>query len=228
MAANVGLNGIGQKLTHTCGIDNDWEAKRVIVSEHSECEVKVVSVPKCNDRNGSIQLITGPMFSGKTTELLRVMKRYELAKMKVATVKYEGDNRYSSTQISTHDGRTRDALTSSSQLDTVVEGLKEYDVIGIDEGQFFKDIVNICEELANSGCKVIVAALDGTFERKPFGHIHELMSRCEKVKKLSAICEYCHGDAAFTLRVTNEEAIEVIGGADKYRAVCRKCHSMSH
>lgn len=99
----------------------------------------------------------------------------------------------------------------------------EFDVIGIDEGQFFPDIVPFCEDMANGGKVVIVAALDGTFQRKGFGSILELVPLAESVTKLTAVCMMCYADGSFSKRIGSETAVEVIGGADKYVAVCRAC-----
>jgi hypothetical protein len=99
-----------------------------------------------------------------------------------------------------------------------------YDCIGIDEGQFFPDIVPFCEKMANIGKTVIVAALDGTFQRKPFGSVLDLIPLAESVTKLSAVCMLCYNDASFTERLGDELAVEVIGGSDKYLAVCRQCY----
>ena len=100
------------------------------------------------------------------------------------------------------------------------------DVIGIDEGQFFPDIVSFCERMANQGKIVIVAALDGTFLREGFGNVLNLLPVAEQVTKLNAICHHCMRDAAFTKRIGTEKEIELIGGSDKYVAVCRACYSL--
>lgn len=97
-------------------------------------------------------------------------------------------------------------------------------VIGIDEGQFFPDIVEFCEAMANAGKTVIVAALDGTFQRKPFGTILNLVPLAESVVKLTAVCMECFREAAYTKRLGTEKEVEVIGGADKYHSVCRLCY----
>lgn len=99
-----------------------------------------------------------------------------------------------------------------------------YSVIGIDEGQFFPDLVRFCDSMASAGKIVIVAALDGTFQRKPFGHVLELVPLSESVVKLSAVCMVCFADAAFSKRLGSETAEKVIGGAEKYIAVCRSCY----
>lgn len=104
-----------------------------------------------------------------------------------------------------------------------VQGIQEADCIGIDEGQFFPDLVQFCEEMANKGKVLVIAALDGTFQRKPFGSVLDLVPMAEDVIKLSAVCMQCHRPASFTKRTVNDTAVEVIGGADKYISVCRSC-----
>jgi len=99
----------------------------------------------------------------------------------------------------------------------------DYDVIGIDEGQFFPDIVDWYEMMANCGKMVMVAALDGTFQRKPFANILELVPLAEYVVKLHAVCMNCFGEGSYSKRICQEKEVEVIGGADKYMAVCRRC-----
>ncbi|XP_059527363.1 thymidine kinase, cytosolic isoform X1 [Myotis daubentonii] len=131
---------------------------------------------------GQIQVILGPMFSGKSTELMRRVQRFQIAQYKCLVIKYAKDTRYSS-QFSTHDRNTMEALPASLLREVAQEAMGVA-VIGIDEGQFFPDIVEFSETMANAGKTVIVAALDGTFQRK----------------------------------------VEVIGGADKYHAVCRLCY----
>ncbi|XP_023339762.1 thymidine kinase, cytosolic isoform X3 [Eurytemora carolleeae] len=171
---------------------------------------------------GKVQLILGPMFSGKSTELIRRLKRYQVAKYEVLIIKYAKDVRYDENGISTHDRQTLPAVAATT-LKPLTAKATAYDVIGIDEGQFFPDISWV-EEMANMGKIVLVAALDGTFQRKPFSNIMDLIPLAEGVTKLSAVCMNCFGDAAFTKRTSQEESLEVIGGADKYMAVCRKCY----
>ena len=110
------------------------------------------------------------------------------------------------------------------RLGELQERAKDYDVIGIDEGQFFPDVVDWCEEMANRGKIVLVAALDGTFQRRPFQDILSLVPLAEEVTKLQAVCMACFKDAAFSKRISEEAGLEVIGGADKYMAVCRQCY----
>ncbi|KAK0400143.1 hypothetical protein QR680_003375 [Steinernema hermaphroditum] len=152
----------------------------------------------CGDGRGGIHMIVGPMFSGKSTELFRQLNRYELAGKKTVLVKYAKDNRYDSEMASTHDAKKMKAL-KALRLSDVINTIQQYQVIGVDEGQFFDDIVTISEALANMGKTVIIAALDGDFRREPFPTIARLYSLSEKV--------------------------EVIGGVEMYEAVCRRCYN---
>ncbi|XP_022063118.2 thymidine kinase, cytosolic [Acanthochromis polyacanthus] len=172
---------------------------------------------------GQIQVIFGPMFSGKSTELMRRVRRFQIAQYNCLVIKYAKDTRYSDQGMATHDKSTM-AAVPANRLGDVRSLALQVCVIGIDEGQFFPDTVEFCEEMANLGKTVIVAALDGTFQRKPFGNILNLVPLAESVVKLHAVCMQCYKDAAYTKRIGSEKEVEVIGGADKYQAVCRKCY----
>jgi thymidine kinase len=179
---------------------------------------------------GNIQLILGPMFAGKSSELLRRVSRYQIAKKSCILIKYIHDNRYDNRCIATHDHYIKNDGTqtiATQELFTVQHMTQDYEVIGIDEGQFFIDLLPFCEQAANNGKIVIVSALDGDFLRKPFGSVCDLIPLAEHVVKLKAVCMMCQRDAAFSRRLTTEQQTEVIGGADKYIAVCRKCYNMS-
>ncbi|CAD7668329.1 unnamed protein product [Nyctereutes procyonoides] len=195
---------------------------------------------------GQIQVILGPMFSGKSTELMRRVRRFQIAQYKCLVIKYAKDTRYSNS-FSTHDRNTMEALPACLLRDVAQEALGVA-VIGIDEGQFFPDIVEFSETMANAGKTVIVAALDGTFQRKAFGTILNLVPLAESVVKLTAVCMECFREAAYTKRLGSEKEVaspacpcllgggggalpflswgqvEVIGGADKYHSVCRLCY----
>lgn len=180
-------------------------------------------------KSGSLEVIFGPMFSGKSTELQRRLRRHNVANRRVLVVKYAGDNRYdgavgSTTSAVTHDLATMPALPAKD-LKNIDNVSHNYDVIGIDEGQFFDDVAHYCEKLAQAGKTVIVAALDATFQRKPFNSVLQLVPLAESVTKLTAVCTDCAADAAFTARTTKETAVEVIGGASSYKAVCRRCYA---
>ncbi|XP_029290771.1 thymidine kinase, cytosolic [Cottoperca gobio] len=172
---------------------------------------------------GQIQVIFGPMFSGKSTELMRRVRRFQIAQYNCLVIKYIKDSRYSDTGMATHDKCTMEAVPASILGDLRPLALQAC-VIGIDEGQFFPDTVEFCEEMANLGKTIIVAALDGTFQRKPFGNILNLVPLAESVVKLNAVCMQCYKEAAYTKRIGAEKEVEVIGGADKYQALCRKCY----
>ncbi|XP_048871503.1 thymidine kinase, cytosolic [Brienomyrus brachyistius] len=172
---------------------------------------------------GQIQVIFGPMFSGKSTELIRRVRRFQVARYKCLVIKYAKDTRYSELGMATHDMSTMEAVPAS-RLQEVYGLALGAEVLGIDEGQFFPDTVQFCEEMANQGKTIIVAALDGTFQRKAFGNILGLIPLAESVVKLNAVCMQCFKEAAYTKRLGDEKEVEVIGGADKYQAVCRTCY----
>ena len=180
-----------------------------------------------NKKKGNIQLIIGPMFSGKSTELMKRINRYAQANKKHTIIKYAGDTRYSSfdEKVYSHDGNTMPAITAWNLADVPDAILQDSHVIGIDEGQFFSDTEKFADLWANQGKIVVVAALDATHERKPFGDILNLLPKCEYIDKLTAVCVHCDGDASFSERFTSEIKTIVIGGSKKYRAVCRNCCS---
>ncbi|CAJ0944554.1 unnamed protein product, partial [Mesorhabditis belari] len=171
--------------------------------------------PMCHMYNqGYIVCILGPMFSGKTTELIRIHDRYQIAKKSCVLVKYDGDVRYDAEFVTTHQQQK-------------ARGCTEIEVVAIDEGQFFDDLSATCEQLAADGKIVIVAALNGDFRRRPFPEVSKLLSYANDIKSLSAVCMHCGTDAAYTFRNTNEKQVEVIGGADLYQALCRTCYYAS-
>ena len=156
-----------------------------------------------------LQLILGPMFSGKSTELIRRLKRYQIARYPCLIVKYAKDIRYDLESIATHDQQTLKAI-SADKLKNLKVNLSDYDVIGIDEGQFFPDIVEFSEEMANKGKTVVIAALDGTFQRKAFASILELIPLSEHVVKLNAVCMTCFGDGSFTKRISADKEVHML------------------
>lgn len=160
-------------------------------------------------------------FAGKTTELLRRIRRYTIANYKCCVVKYAKDVRYSEDCAATHDKMTCAAFPHMELQ--AFQDAHQYDVIGVDEGQFFSDLVPFCEQMANAGKIVVVAALDGTFQRKPFGPVLDLIPMAESIVKLTAVCMMCHSNAAFTRRLGSETQVELIGGSESYISVCRKC-----
>lgn len=172
---------------------------------------------------GRIELIFGPMFAGKTTEMLRRISRGELAHKRCLILKYSKDQRYSSEKVSTHDYYMHDALSTALLMPHLQECMA-YEVIGVDEGQFFPDIVEFADTLANSGKLVVISALDGDYLRKPFGKVGELIAKSETVVKLSAVCRVTGQEAAFTERTIKSDQLELIGGAEAYTASSRSAH----
>uniref|UniRef100_A0A914Z325 Thymidine kinase n=1 Tax=Panagrolaimus superbus TaxID=310955 RepID=A0A914Z325_9BILA len=159
-------------------------------------------------QNGGIHLILGPMFSGKTTELFRLSTRQNLAGKKVGIVKYARDTRYDENMASTHDCKKMEAIAAEKIAD-IYDQLLSYDVIGIDEGQFFSDIVDYAEILANRGKVVFIAALDGNFAREPFECISKLLAFAESACKLTAVCHNCGKPAPFTYRKIEDEQVSI-------------------
>jgi thymidine kinase len=184
------------------------------------------TAPLLAKKKGEIQVIYGPMFSGKSTELLRRIRRFRIKNESCLLLKTK-DNRYvdDDEKVVTHDQFNFLEAMACDYLFEKQEEAKHFDVIGIDEGQFFKDIIPFAESMANLGKVIIVACLDSDFRREPFGNICELIAKAEKITKLTSICYYCKEDASFSARITQETAIKVIGGRDKYRPVCRSCYN---
>ena len=185
------------------------------------------------ENTGEIQVIIGPMWSGKSSELLRRYRLYQL-KYKCCIIKHAIDDRYSNDNtIVTHDQFkcTNNVIQCGDNIEACIGIVtsSSYQVICIDEGQFFKNLASFCDTLANSGATVIVAGLDGDFNRKPFGEILQLIPLAERVTKLSSICdfEHCKKNASFTHRIVNDslkttDDVILVGGADKYKAYCRE------
>jgi thymidine kinase len=173
---------------------------------------------------GWIEVITGCMFSGKTEELIRRLRRAQIAKQKVKIFKPRIDARYSKNSIVSHNEQSLPSIL----IDDIIEVLKHSDdaqVIGIDEAQFFNEgIVHICNLLASKGKRVIVAGLDMDYTGKPFEPIPQLLATAEYITKQHAICVVCGNPADKTQRKTTESERVIVGAADIYEARCRKCH----
>lgn len=180
-------------------------------------------------QGGRIELIIGPMFAGKTTELMRRIRREIFACRRCFVIKYGKDTRYSQDAMSSHDKAMLKAHASVNVLSEVGNDWKDFDVIGIDEGQFFSDLLEFSTAAADAGKTVIISALDGDFCRRPFGQVCSLVPHCESVDKLAAVCMVCHQlPGCFTRRtVTDNNEQELIGGADMYVATCRECFDSS-
>lgn len=176
-----------------------------------------------NERRGSIEVICGSMFSGKTEELIRRLKRAKIAKQRVEIFKPAVDTRYSDTEVVSHDANSiASTPVSSSQNILLMTG--DVDVIGIDEAQFFDEgIINVCNSLANQGFRVIVAGLDMDFKGIPFGPMPALMAIADDVQKVHAICVRCGAPAYVSHRLVAGEKQVLLGEKNEYEPICRHC-----
>ena len=173
---------------------------------------------------GKIELILGPMFSGKSTRLIEAIRKYVYKAKKTIMIKFFADKRYSEkSEVVTHDLIKYDSIDCKNLRDSF-ELLKKYDVIGIDEGQFFPDLVEVCEELALLNKTIIIAALNGDFRMEPFPVISRIISKADKIKLLKAYCFHCHKDAKFSLRIVQSNETVLIGAGEAYKPACRECH----
>lgn len=175
------------------------------------------------DGYGWIEVICGSMFSGKSEELIRRLRRAQIARQKVAIFKPAIDDRYSANHIVSHSEQRIPSIAVESALD-ILEASKDAQVVGIDEGQFFgMDLVDVCETLANSGKRVIIAGLDQDYRGKPFEPIPQLLAIAESITKTLAICMRCGSPANRSQRITKDRDRVVVGATDVYEARCRKC-----
>lgn len=173
--------------------------------------------------SGWIEVVAGSMFSGKTEELIRRLKRAQIAKLNVEIFKPALDTRYSKTEIVSHDSKTILSIPVKKSAE-IIKKINDIDVVGIDEAQFFDDgIIQVCEKLANSGVRVIIAGLDMDFQGNPFGPMPQLLARAEYVTKVHAICMKCGNLANFSHRISKSDSIIEIGEKDKYEPLCRSC-----
>jgi len=174
-------------------------------------------------RKGWIEVICGSMFSGKTEELIRRLRRAEFAKQKVEIFKPGVDTRYDETNVVSHEGTTiRSTPVPSSSNLLLLAG--DIEVVGIDEAQFFDDgLPAVCVQLAGQGVRVIIAGLDMDFQGRPFGPMPQLMSMAEFVTKVHAICMRCGDLATFSHRTTASQELVVLGETDSYEPLCRGC-----
>lgn len=172
---------------------------------------------------GWIEVICGSMFSGKTEELIRRLKRAQFARQRVEIFKPKIDIRYSEEEVVSHDANSiRSTPVENSGNILLLTG--EVDVVGIDEAQFFDaNIVAVCQKLADSGIRVIVAGLDMDFLGKPFGPMPQLMAIAEYVTKVHAICVHCGNIAQHSHRLTANDRLVMLGEEDTYEPLCRHC-----
>ncbi|MFI3266329.1 MAG: thymidine kinase [Rikenellaceae bacterium] len=174
--------------------------------------------------SGWIEVICGSMFSGKTEELIRRMKRAKFANQRVEIFKPRIDTRYSDDMVVSHDENVilSTSVDSSANILLMASGIE---VVGIDEAQFFDaGIVDVCQQLASSGTRVIVAGLDTDYLGKPFGPMPNLMSVAEYVTKVHAICVHCGSLANYTHRITDNDNLVLLGEKGDYEPICRHCY----
>jgi thymidine kinase len=176
------------------------------------------------ERRGSIEVICGSMFSGKTEELIRRLKRVKIANQKVEIFKPAIDVRYDEVKIVSHDA-TAILSTPVDNSQKILLMAQDVDVVGIDEAQFFDpEIANVCDELAFRGIRVIVAGLDMDYLGNPFGQMPYIMAKADYVTKLHAICQQCGSIANYSYRkIPNEDQV-MLGATDVYEPRCRKCY----
>ncbi len=176
-----------------------------------------------SSKKGAIEVICGCMFSGKTEELIRRLKRAQLAKQKIEIFKPAIDTRYDEVKVVSHDSNFIHSTPVASSS-TILLLAADVDVVGIDEAQFFDDeLVNVCNQLAVSGIRVIVAGLDMDYLGKPFGPVPSLMAIAEHVTKVHAICMNCGNIASYSHRTLEESALVVLGETNHYVPLCRHC-----
>ena len=179
----------------------------------------------CPMQKGNIEVICGSMFSGKTEELLRRLKRAQFAKLNIAVFKPQVDKRYDTQKVVSHDENTIQAIAVESTKD-ILRLANEAQVVAIDEAQFFdSELITVCSELANAGVRVIIAGLDMDFLGKPFGIMPELLAIAERVTKVHAICIDCFAVANHSFRMTDDKNLIQIGEKEEYKPLCRKCFS---
>jgi thymidine kinase len=175
---------------------------------------------------GVLEVITGPMFSGKSEELIRRLKRARIARQRVACFKPDIDLRYHRTAIASHSSQTHEATTVATVerlREALYPQLEDVEVVGIDEVQFFDPaIIPLALELIGLGKRVLMAGLDTTFANEPFGPVPNLMALADKVTKLSAVCMVCGQAAIHTQRLGQSQELVVVGAAGMYEARCRE------
>lgn len=176
------------------------------------------------ERRGWIEVICGSMFSGKTEELIRRLKRAKIANLNVNIYKPAIDIRYDEAKVISHDANSIPSVPVTNARDILLLA-DDVDVIGIDEAQFFDEsIVEVCETLALRGIRVIAAGLDMDFQGKPFGAVPQLLAIADYITKLHAICVKCGSIASNSFRKTTDDAQVLIGERDVYEPRCRKCY----
>jgi thymidine kinase len=189
--------------------------------------------PTQHVHGGSIEVICGSMFSGKTEELIRRVRRAQIARRHVQVFKPAIDLRYHVEKVTSHNGLHFEATPVADAAELLARLSPDTTVVAIDEVQFFDEaITEVCSRLANQGLRVIAAGLDLDFRGEPFGPMPQLLARAEQVEKLQAICVVCGEPAARTQRLIDgapaafEDPVVLIGASELYEARCRRCHAV--
>jgi len=176
---------------------------------------------------GSIEVICGSMFSGKTEELLRRLRRAQIAKLNVEIFKPKTDTRYDETAVVSHDLNSIQSTPVQHSSAILLLG-SDTQVVGIDEAQFFDDeLPEVCNKLAQKGIRVIIAGLDMDFSGKPFGPVPALMAIAEHVTKVNAVCMRCGAPAMYSFRTVIGEAKVMLGEKESYEPRCRRCYHLN-
>ena len=176
------------------------------------------------EKNGWIEVICGSMFSGKTEELIRRLKRAEIARQNFLIFKPEVDTRYSENKVVSHDEKFLHSIVVKTPPEILHHINDEVEVVGIDEAQFFDDsIVEVANKLANMGIRVVVAGLDMDYKGNPFEPMPKLMAIAEFVTKVHAICTRCGNLANYSHRIAKSEELVLLGTGNEYEPLCRKC-----
>lgn len=179
-----------------------------------------------NRSQGWIEVICGSMFSGKTEELIRRLKRAKIAQLKVEIFKPGVDTRYSEEDVVSHNATALRSIPVENATQILLYA-NDVDVIGIDEAQFLDDeLPNVCQQLANNGVRVIIAGLDMDFMGNPFGPMPKLMAIAEDVTKVHAICVRCGGQAQYSHRTIAGDKLVVLGETESYEPLCRTCYNL--
>jgi thymidine kinase len=196
-------------------------------------EINAVQGGVMDAMDGSVEVICGSMFSGKTEEMIRRLRRAKIAKQKVQVFKPIIDTRYNLEKVTSHAGMDFEAMPVNNSSEIQPNLKKDTTVVGIDEAQFFDDgIVEVVEQLADRGMRVIVNGLDQNFRGEPFASMPILLARADKVDKLQAICMVCGQPASRTQRLVNgkpakyDDPVVIVGAAEMYEARCRKHHQV--
>lgn len=183
-----------------------------------------IEVNSANRKAGWVEVVCGSMFSGKTEELIRRLRRAQIANQKVEIFKPALDSRYSDREIVSHNRNSIPSMPVSDSSEILPLALN-YEVVGIDEAQFFDNgLIQVVRTLANSGIRVIVAGLDMDFRGNPFGPMPQLLAMAEFVTKVHAICQVCGSLANYSYRLTDDHATVLLGEKNSYEPRCRKCY----